>query len=189
LATAADQKIAAEARQQLSWMAQNNREASAVRYAAFSAYLGERISVGHVFVSYVHEDLSDVERLIRGLERRGVSLWHDKVNLRPGEHWRLQISDAIRAGNAFLAVFSQNSESRERSYMREELLEAVDELRRRPLDRAWFFSVLLSPCRLPKVRIGPGEYLEALQYVPLYEEWETSLDRLAVGLQSAVLSP
>jgi len=187
LAKSDDKKIAKDARDRLGWMSHNQQESPSIRQAAFSASMGRVVSVGHVFVSYVREDSFEVEKLTIALRELGVSIWRDRDRLRPGERWRFKISEAIKEGNAFLAIFSSQSENRERSYMRQELIEAVEELRLRPMSRAWFFPVLLSPCAIPEVRIGPGETLRDLHYAALYDSWEVGIQQLAAALNEAVL--
>lgn len=125
-------------------------------------------------------------RLVAELRRFGLPVWRDSERLRPGERWRTRISQAIREGDAFVAVFSSASEERERTYMREEVIQAADELRLRPATREWFFPVVLSKCELPHIRIGPGETLDDLQYVDLALDWDAGVQRLAVALQDAV---
>jgi hypothetical protein len=99
----------------------------------------------HVFISYVTEDRDVVARLARDLTDLDFVVWLDRTSLAPGARWKAEIRRAIADGAAFFACFSTSSESRERSYMREELDLAVDELRRRPRNRAWFIPVLLEP--------------------------------------------
>jgi hypothetical protein len=132
----------------------------------------------HVFISYVHEDASAVERLTRELESFGVEVWRDEDRLSPGMRWQTAIREAIEGGAFFIGCFSEHSVSRERSYMNEELTIAIDELRKRPSDRAWFLPVLLSPGTLPRRNIGAGETLKDLQYVDLYRDWEEGVRRL-----------
>lgn len=187
LAASHVETVADEARERLVWMSHDREESPSIRQAAFSASMGSEVSIGHVFVSYVREDSTEVERLTAALRELGVPIWRDKDRLRPGDHWKFRISEAIKEGNAFLAVFSSHSESRERSYMRAELLEAVEELRLRPLNRTWFFPALLSPCEIPPVAIGQNETLRDLHYTALYEGWDMAVEQLAAALNEAVL--
>jgi hypothetical protein len=133
----------------------------------------------HVFISYVSDDVSSVEKLERDLRALGVNGWLDKKRLKPGQRWRDELRRAIREGAAFIAVFSNASESRERSYMREELNLAIDELRLRPRDRTWFIPVLLSNVKLPELSIGPNEYLSDIQYTSLVSGWDERVAELA----------
>jgi hypothetical protein len=182
-----DRAIAREATERLNWLAHREREAEAVRRAASAASLGNEVHVGHVFVSYVREDADVVARLQADLRERGIELWKDTERLRPGDRWRREISSAIRGGDAFVAIFSAASAQKRRSYMREELLQAVAELRLRPGDRAWFFPVVVSECELPRMQIGPNEYLSDLQYAPLHRDWDGGVAALAVALLEATV--
>jgi hypothetical protein len=137
----------------------------------------------HVFISYVSEDAAMVSRLERDLRALGVNGWLDKQRLKPGQRWRDRLRQAIREGAAFIAIFSPASESRERSYMREELNLAVEELRHRPRDRTWFIPVLLSAVALPDLNIGPNEFLSDIQYISLQKNW----DEKVVALARAIL--
>ncbi len=51
--------------------------------------------------------------------------------------------------------------------MNEELTVAIEELRLRPTDRAWFIPVLLDDCEVPDRSIGAGETLRTLQWIKL----------------------
>jgi TIR domain/Histidine-specific methyltransferase, SAM-dependent len=132
----------------------------------------------HVFISYVHEDRPDVQRLAEQLEAAGVKVWLDRDQLTPGERWPTAIRSAIEEGAFFLACFSKHSAARRRSYMNEELVIAIEELRKRPSDRAWFLPVLFHPGTVPKRDIGAGETLHAIHQVPLYEDWDDGVRRL-----------
>ena len=132
----------------------------------------------HVFVSYVSEDTKIVRQLCSELEGRGVDVWLDKDRLRPGDRWRDRIREAIRGGGFFVACFSQNSARRERTYMREELTLAIEELRLRSADRAWFIPLLLSPCQVPDIVIGTGERLSDLHHVDLSADWRSGIENL-----------
>ena len=73
---------------------------------------------------------------------------------------------------------SEASAKRARSYQNEEVTIAIDELRKRPADRAWFIPICLSPGAVPRRPIGGGEYLTDLQWVDLHSDWEGGLARL-----------
>lgn len=175
------------ARERLKSVSKSKRWPKGVRRMAKAALGSQGVRpAGHVFVSYVREDAPGVGRLIDDLQSMGIPIWRDTDKLRPGERWRAAIAQAIEEGDAFLAVFSAASEERDRSYMREELVRAVEELRLRPHDRAWFFPVLLSDCDVPRLPIGAGETLHDLQYVSLAGDWDSGVHALALALTKAV---
>src|SRR5262249_23419048 len=78
----------------------------------------------------------------------------------------------------FLACFSKHYSDRDKTYMNEELVLAVEELRMKPSDRAWFIPLLLTPCQVPERNIGAGETLRDIQFVALYEDWDAGVRRV-----------
>jgi hypothetical protein len=141
---------------------------------------------GHVFVSYVREDSEIVDWLCSRLEGAGVRTWRDTDQLLPGEDWKAAVRGAIRRGVGFIACFSSNSEARDRSYMREELIIAIEELRQRPSNSGWFLPVLLSPCEVPELTIGAGRTLRDLQFLRLYSDREDGLHILLRAIDRLV---
>ena len=94
---------------------------------------------GHAFISYVREDSEHVNRLEAALEAAGIRVWRDTKDLWPGEDWRLKIYSAITGGSlAFLACFSRNSEAKESTHQSEEVLLAIEEMRRPAFARRSF---------------------------------------------------
>ena len=147
------------------------------------------IAMAHVFVSYVREDAVMVERLAAELKDRGVNVWLDRNRLSPGDRWQLAIRDAIEQGAFFIACFSEHSASRGRSYMNEELVIAIEELRKRPSERVWFIPVLLSPGALPSRAIGAGETLHDIQCLELYDRWEEGVSSLLAVIGGSPAEP
>ena len=140
----------------------------------------------YVFISYVHEDTEAVEALEFKLRAAGVDTWRDIHEIPPGARWRDEIRQAIRHGASFIACFSSNSERKDRSYMREEISVAIDELRLRPRDRAWFFPVKLTPCNIPMIPIGVGETLADIQHLELFDLADLRVQPLVNALRSSL---
>ena len=136
------------------------------------------------FLSYVREDQPNVDRLCHDLARRGVRIWLDRQQIRPGQRWKDAIRQAIREGSFFIACFSTEVSSKSRTYMNEELRLALEELSLRPTDRAWFIPVRLDECSIPDLRIGAGETLHDIQWVDLFNDWEAGIEKIV-----AVLNP
>jgi|WetSurMetagenome_2_1015567.scaffolds.fasta_scaffold66568_3 hypothetical protein len=134
--------------------------------------------MSHVFISYVREDTATVRLLEDDLEKAGVEVWLDRKAIRPGSRWKTAIRDAIRNGDFFIACFSKNYESKNKTYMNEELALAIEELRQYSITRAWFIPVLLTDCSIPGMTIGPGETLRDLQWVDLRSEWDLGIKRI-----------
>jgi HEAT repeat protein len=139
--------------------------------------------MARVFISYVQEDLTHVVRLVTTLREYGIEVWFDRDQLRPGHRWRDEIRVGIAQGDFFIACFSKRYSERARTYMNEELTLAIEELRQRSTDRAWFLPVLLSDTQIPDRSIGGGDTLRSLQWVNLYSDWHTGVARILSVVQ------
>jgi hypothetical protein len=152
--------------------------------ASLQQFISGCVVSNRAFVSYVREDSATIDRLSQDLVMRGVATWTDRKDLAPGVRWKSEIKKAIESGSAFIACFSRHYESRARTYMNEELTIAVEELRLRPRDRAWFFPVCLDGALVPAISIGAGETLQDLQSVSLAADWEREVGRLARAIRA-----
>lgn len=132
----------------------------------------------HVFISYCHENKIIVDRLCQALASHDIHIWLDKDNIGPGTPWKSAIQQAIQHGDFFIACFSTEVSARNQTYMNEELKAAIEELHRRPVDKAWFIPVKLNECEIPDIDIGGGETLRDLQYVDLDKNWDVGIQRL-----------
>lgn len=135
------------------------------------------------FVSYVRDDRHKIDRLCRELASLGVATWTDRNELTPGKRWKIAIGDAIREGSAFIACFSRSYERRRRTYMNEELTVAIEELRMRPRNHAWFLPVSLDGTSPPDLSIGGGESLTDIQSISLADDWDQGVERLARAIR------
>lgn len=140
--------------------------------------------MSHVFISYVHENERTVAKLYRELTTRGIRVWVDRNDIAPGTLWQDAIRNAICQGDFFVACFSKEYNQREQTYMNEELTLAIEELRKRPKERAWFIPVRLSG-QVPDWGIGSGKTLRSIQWVELTKtRWDDGLQRIL-----SVISP
>lgn len=145
----------------------------------------ESVPRGHAFISYVREDKRRVDRLEKFLAANGVPVWRDIRQLWPGEDWRVKIREAIAADSlAFVACFSTNSEERQKSYQRDELLIAIEQLRQRAANRPYLLPVRFDDCEIPDLDIGAGRTLHALQWVDLFgKQWQENAEVLVRGVE------
>ena len=67
--------------------------------------------------------------------------------------------------------------------MNEELTLAIEELRQRSSDKAWFIPVKLNECEVPDRDIGGGETIQDLHYTALYEDWNAGIQRILRVIQ------
>lgn len=143
-------------------------------------------TTGHAFLSYVREDTLIIDRLHRILLTSGVPVWRDSSDLWPGDNWRDEIRGAIaNDALAFIACFSPNSVTKEKSYQNEELLLAIEQIRLRPPDRTWLIPVRLGDCEPPDYDLGGGRRLSDLQWIDLFpdEKWDVNVIKLVQSVQ------
>jgi hypothetical protein len=131
----------------------------------------ENREVPKVFISFVRTNRAKVERLARILREYGILVWLERDQIAPSGNWQSVIRDAIREGAFFIACFSNQYNARKKMRMNEELMEAIDELRQRPMERSWFISVVLNNCTIPNWSIGSGNSLLNLECVDISQDW------------------
>jgi hypothetical protein len=152
----------------------------------FSRLRGEPARpAGHVFISYVHEDSVQVGRMQDALEAAGLRVWRDRADLWPGEDWRAKIRDAIQNDAlVFIACFSRQSTARVLSYQNEELVLAIEQLRRRRPRDPWLIPVRFDDCGIPDLDIGAGRTLSWIHHVDLYgDRSDEGLARLVAAVE------
>jgi hypothetical protein len=100
-----------------------------------------------VFLSYSRLD----SRIVRGFHRRllarGITVWMDVENILGGEDWRTAIRNAIRGSQLMLIFLSRKVVARE-GYLQYEILEALDESRRKPPGQIFLIPVRLDDCAI-----------------------------------------
>lgn len=127
--------------------------------------------MSYVFISYARQDVEDVDRLSRSLQRRGIEVWIDRHQIRPGERWENAISKAVENGAFFLACFSKHTIAKKQTYMIKELNLATNVMRRISPRHTWLIPLRFSECEVP------GTF-KALQWIDMFPDWESGLDQL-----------
>jgi hypothetical protein len=158
--------------------------AASTRQAPTSGHAGSPAE-GHAFISYVREDCDEVDALQKMLEDAGIPVWRDTSSLWPGEDWRAKIRGAIsRDALVFIACFSSRSVARQVSYQNEELLLAIEQLRRRRPDDPWLIPVRFDDCDIPDFDLGAGRTLAAINRADLFgANRERSAQRLVEAVE------
>jgi hypothetical protein len=138
----------------------------------------------HAFISYVHEDKDEVDRVQRILEAAGIPVWRDTGDLWPGEDWKQKIQEAItRNALVFIACFSATSVAKPKTFQNEELVLAIEQFRLRNPSEPWLIPVRLTDCKLPAFDLGAGRTLDSLQRVDLFgTNWDEGAARLVAGV-------
>jgi hypothetical protein len=148
----------------------------------------------HVFISYVRENQKEVDRLCEVLKENRIEIWLDRDKIQPGTFWKEAIRNAIKEGTFFIACFSKEYNERNSTHMNEELHLAIEELRKRSREQAWFIPVVFSG-EVPGWDIGAGKTLMDIQRVRLYEDWDGGVQRIisVIGERAApglrIISP
>ena len=123
-----------------------------------------------VFISYVREYLNEIKRLVKVLEENGIDVRID-LNIKPGVRWRNYIRKEIKQCDYFLAFFSEAYSLKSKTYMNEEIILAIEQLRLRSIEDGWFIPVKITKCELPDREIGCGETLNSVQWIDLSYDW------------------
>lgn len=68
-----------------------------------------------VFISHTSQDKEFVERLAKDLSRRGLNVWLDRWEIRPGQNWQEAISSALDDSDVYLLVVNPSPSTWQRS--------------------------------------------------------------------------
>jgi hypothetical protein len=77
-----------------------------------------------VFASYASEDRQIVTRYRDDLVARGINVWIDHVNIKPGQQWEFEIDKAISKAKIILIFLSKNSVIK-RGFVQREIRKAL----------------------------------------------------------------
>ncbi len=121
-----------------------------------------------VFITYVHENGADAEKIFLQLARAGFDPWLDRRKLMPGQNWPRAVEDAISVADFVIACFSSLSVNKKGGFQAE-VRYALDCAKAIPLDEVFLIPVRLDECQVP-VRIQ-----KEVQYVDLFPDWEAGM--------------
>lgn len=134
--------------------------------------------MNEIFISYSRQNTGFVDKLVQELEKRGLSIWMDREDIRGGTAWRAAISNAIRSCDAFIIVLSQQS--------------AASKNVTKELALADTHNKVIIPIRYQACEIPPKiEYqLAGLQIVDFAgQSFTSALDQLINALPASLTSP
>lgn len=120
---------------------------SAIRRSLANAMVAEGTKEPRVFLSYSSKDKGLVRDFATGLEQRGISVWFDEMQLRPGDDWVRKIEQALDSSDFIAFFMSQNS--MRRGFVQKELNLAFSRWRSMPSGRALILPVLLDKSVVP----------------------------------------
>jgi hypothetical protein len=101
------------------------------------------------------------------LKGAGIPIWRDRDNLLPGDNLRAKIRSAINQDAVFIACLSSHGAAR-KIHQNEELLLAIDHLRRRHSDAARLIPVRFDDCDIPDIELGAGRTLASIPPIDLF---------------------
>jgi TIR domain len=101
----------------------------------------------HVFLSYAFEDKARVDEVYNALQRQGIDVWLDRLELRPATKWDKTIGKALRASRACIVCLSETWVVKQ-GYAKKELAEALAIAGRKK--KSYLFPVMIDRCRIPE---------------------------------------
>ena len=121
-----------------------------------------------IFISYKSENISWVNRLKQSLQNRGVKVWLDKDQIRPGDLFAEALENGIQMSRSMGLVITP--ESLTSNWVREEYYRALSLVNE---DNLHLIPILLEKAELPG-------FLKGRQYIDFTDEnaYEYNVDRL-----------
>jgi hypothetical protein len=144
--------------------------------------------MSHIFISYISKDAPDANRLGSALRECGFDV-KNRDTIPAGSSKRTAVRRAIENASAFVACFSADFHSSGKTEMNAELQLAIEQLRQRPHDQAWYIPVKLSECEIPDIDIGgAGETLRDFASVDLYDNWKAGVQQILSAIQPSPIA-
>jgi hypothetical protein len=145
-----------------------------------------------VFVSYVREDETPVNRLRRHLRQAELDVRTD-IDLRPGQRWERELEQLItQLAGIFVLCLSANVEKRvaERTYVLKELSYAARTMGTLGANRPWFIPVQMDACNLDAIAAAvPDIRLLDYHVARLDMDWAGGMQSLVGSIRSALNLP
>jgi TIR domain len=130
------------------------------------------------FLSYAHDDIKKVRKVYEGLKKRGMDVWFDKEDLKPGK-WMPQIKKAIARSKYFIVCLSDAAIKKlddDKGVQGDEFSFAYEFVMNQPENT---FTII--PVRLEDCARGDNRFTIHQQY-NLFPSLDKGLDKLASAL-------
>src|ERR1700752_5353008 len=105
------------------------------------------------FLSYARLDEAIALRVANDLIAAGVSLWVDKYDIRPSQHWDRAVETAVRGCQGMIVILSPHAAAS--SNVADEVSIAIE-------DGKELIPILIAACTLP-LRMTRMQYLDATE--------------------------
>jgi len=130
--------------------------------------------LGSVFISYAREDFETAQEIHDFLRKSGYIPWMDRIDLKAGQEWELEIQKNIENSDFFLACLSKKSVNK-RGYIQNELRKATRVLESVPEGQFYLIPIRLDECIVPMS-------LKSKQWLNLFEP--NAKDKLLEALKA-----
>ncbi len=119
------------------------------------------LNQSRIFLCHASEDREIVKDYYHRLKTKGLNPWLDKIDILPGQNWRVEIPKAMRS-SAFCIIFLSEISISKRGYVQKEFKLALDVLDEIPEGQIFLIPARLETCEIP-------EKFREIQYVDLFE--------------------
>lgn len=127
-----------------------------------------------VFLAYSHKDREYADRLATDLKDRGIRVWYDIYEIRPGDSILQRLNDGLSTSGYMLAVLSEASVASH--WATKEMEMAMQRESKGKWPRV--IPVLIDNVQLPA-------FLASKVYIDLRENYEHGLERIIQAIRSA----
>jgi len=118
------------------------------------------------------------------LQSYGFKPWLDKIDLIPGQNWQIEIPEAIRKSDIFIACLSRISVQKQ-GYIQKEFRLALDTYAQKPPGSIYLIPVKLNGCEIPDYQMPEfGVSLRDIQWIELGQE--DGFERLVRAVEYAI---
>jgi hypothetical protein len=144
----------------------------------------------HVFLSYCHDNKSDVQCLHDDLVAAREAVWWDE-DILGGRDWKQAIRQAMKESYAVVLCLSAELEARVQSDAYPEILNAIAAYRQRAPGSIFLIPVKLNACNIPDIEIDDTRPLDRIQTIDLFPPSvrNDGLKRLLMALKATPNRP
>jgi len=149
------------------------------------------VSRKHVFLSYCHDNVADVQQLHDDLIALGEAVWWDK-DILPGRDWKLEIRKAMINAYAVVLCLSRESQARTTTGIYPEAYYAIELYKQHAPGSIFLIPIRLSACEIPPIELyGTSTLADVLQYADLFPPSHRAeeLERLIEAIRAAPNHP
>lgn len=125
------------------------------------------------FISYSRTDADFVLRLCQDLRAAGISIWLDKLDIRPGEDWDESIARGLAECGRMVIVLSPTSVASDN---------VLDEVGHALSKKKPIIPILLQDCEVPY-------RLNRIQYIDFRNSYDDGFKQLSLAMQGSMAGP